>query len=153
MVSPYAVTHEGEEIFSLPPEELWPELTDAARFERWWSWLSDLRLDPDEVATGTVMTFRIVTPLPYSMRCRVEFTNVVPAEQIETTVTGDLEGWANLEVWPHEKGSSVILSWELEPTQRPFRLLMRAARPVIMRTKDWAIDIALRSFRRNVEGG
>jgi hypothetical protein len=33
------------------------------------------------------------------------------------------------------------------------RVLVRAARPVIVRTKDWAIDIALRSFRRNVERG
>lgn len=153
MRSPYVVSHEGAELFDLSPAELWAEITDLERFEAWWSWLSDLKLQPDEVATGTIMTFRIVSPLPYSMHCRVEFTNVVAEEQIETVVTGDLQGWANLEIWPHETGSSVVLSWELEPTQRPLRILVRAARPVIMRTKDWAIDIALRSFRRNVEHG
>ena len=151
MGSPYAITHEGTEVFALTPAELWAEVTDVDRFEEWWSWLSDLRLEPPEVATGTVLTFKIVTPLPYSMQCRVEFINVIEAEQAETLVTGDLRGWANLEIWPHEGGSSIVLSWELEPTQRGFRFLVRAARPLITRTKDWAIDIALRSFRRNVE--
>ena len=151
MGSPYAIAHEGTEVFELTPEELWAEVTDVDRFEEWWSWLSDLRLEPPEVAMGTVMTFKIVTPLPYSMHCRVEFINVIDAEQVETVVTGDLRGWANLEIWPHEAGSSIVLSWELEPTHRGFRFLVRAARPLIMRTKDWAIDVALRSFRRNVE--
>ncbi len=151
MGSSYAITHEGTEVFNLTPAELWVEVTDVDRFEEWWSWLSDLRREPPEVATGTVMTFKILTPLPYAMHCRVEFVNVVEAEQVETLVTGDLRGWANLEIWPHEDGSSIVLSWELEPTNRGFRFLVRAARPLIMRTKDWAIDIALRSFRRNVE--
>lgn len=151
MGSPYAIAHEGTEVFALTPEELWAEVTDVDRFEEWWSWLSDLRLEPPEVVTGTVMTFKILTPLPYSMHCRVEFVNVIEAEQVETLVTGDLRGWANLEIWSHEAGSSIVLSWELEPTNRGFRFLVRAARPLIMRTKDWAIDVALRSFRRNVE--
>lgn len=153
MTSPYAVRHDGEELFTLTPAQLWPEITDLRRFESWWSWLKEARLQPDEVATGSVLTFSIVSPLPYRLRCRVEFVEVIDEEKIETLVSGDLKGWATLDIAPHEGGSSVWLRWELEPTQTPMRMLVRVARPLIMRTKDWAIDLALRSFRRNVERG
>jgi hypothetical protein len=91
--------------------------------------------------------------LPYKLRCKVEFTEVVPHERIETLVSGDLKGWASLEIEPSDGGSHLWLRWELEPTQGPMRMLLRVARPLIIRTKDWAIDLALRSFRRNVERG
>lgn len=153
MTSAYAIRHDGEEFFDLPPHELWPEITDIHRFERWWSWLRDAHLDPSEVTSGSVLTFAIVSPLPYRLRCTVEFVTVVPDEKIETLVSGDLKGWAHLDIEAHGDGSRVLLRWELEPTQMPMRVLVRAARPLIMRTKDWAIDIALRAFRRNVGGG
>jgi len=153
VTSPYAIRHDGEELFALTPEELWPEITDVHRFERWWSWLRDADLRPEEVATGAVLLFSIVSPLPHNLRCRVEFVEVLPGERIEALVSGDLKGWATLDIEPIEDGSSVWLRWELEPTQTPMRVLVRIARPLIMRTKDWAIDIALRSFRRNVERG
>lgn len=144
------MAHRGVERFSLPPNELWIELTDAHRFERWWSWLRDLRLEPDRVETGTTMTFSIVSPLPYQMHCVVDFVEVIDHQRIRTVVAGDLRGWADLEIEPRDGGSEIVLEWELEPTQTPMRLLVRAARPLIMRTKDWAIDIALNAFRRNV---
>lgn len=153
MTSPYSVRHDGDELFSLPPEVLWPQLTDLRRFEKWWSWLREAELEPDEVADGSVLTFSIVSPLPYKLRCRVEFTEVVVAEKIDASVSGDLKGWATLEIAPHEQGSRVWLRWELEPTQAPMRILVRVARPLIVRTKDWAVDIALRAFRRHVERG
>lgn len=153
VTSPYSVRHDGDELFSLTPEELWPQLTDLRRFEKWWSWLRDAELEPDDVATGSVLTFSIVSPLPYRLRCRVEFTDVIPAEKIDASVFGDLKGWATLEIEPHDDGARVRLRWELEPTQAPMRILVRAARPLIVRTKDWAVDIALGSFRRHVERG
>jgi hypothetical protein len=153
VTSPYAVRHDGQELFRLAPDDLWPEITDVHRFERWWSWLRDANLEPDEVLTGSVLDFAIVSPLPYKLRCTVEFTHVEVGEKIEASVTGDLKGWAELEIEPHEDGSMVFLSWELEPTQTPMRILVRAARPLIVRTKDWAVDIAVGSFRRNVERG
>jgi carbon monoxide dehydrogenase subunit G len=147
------VRHEGEELIKLDPVALWPELIDVHRFEKWWSWLRDAHLEPDEVVAGSVLTFAIVSPLPYKLHCRVEFVEVVPEESIQTIVSGDLKGWATLDIEPVEEGSAVLLRWELEPTQAPVRVLVRIARPLIVRTKDWAIDIALRSFRRNVERG
>lgn len=84
------------------------------------------------------------------MHCTVDFVEVIENERIRTLVSGDLRGWADLSIEAYESGSRIVLEWELEPTQMPMRLLVRAARPLIMRTKDWAIDLALSSFRRNV---
>ncbi len=151
MPSSYIVSHTGVEDFDLAPAQLWTEITDVRRFERWWSWLRDLDLRPDRVAAGSVLTFSIVSPLPYSMRCRVDFDTVIEPELIRATVSGDLAGWATLSIASHGGGSRITLDWELEPTQRPMRLLVRAARPLIVRTKDWAVDVALGAFRRNVE--
>ena len=147
------IRHDGDEYFDLPPGRLWPEITDLKRFEAWWSWLRDAQLEPDLVATGSLLTFSIVSPLPYRLRCAVTFTEVVAEERIHADVTGDLRGWATLEISGDDDGSLVHLEWELEPTQAPMRVLVRAARPLIVRTKDWAIDLALRSFRRNVQRG
>ena len=152
MPSPYAVAHRGVEVLALDPAELWDEIVDVRRFERWWSWLRDLTLEPDRVAEGSVLTFTIVTPLPYTMTCRVEFTRVEVGSSIEGLVTGDLDGWATLVIEPHERGSRVVLEFELEPKHGALRVLVRVARPLILRTKDWAIDVALGAFRRNVEG-
>ena len=153
MGSPYSLYHEGREVFELSPEQLWAEITDVERFERWWSWLHDVELDPDRVDAGSVLTFAIVSPLPYRLRCRVEMSAVVPGELIETDVSGDLKGWAKLVIRPHPAGSEITLSWELEATQRPVRVLVRVGRPIVMRAKDWAIDHALATFRRNIERG
>ena len=151
MASPYSVHHEGDEVFALPPDRLWAEITDVERFEGWWSWLHDVEVKPEPVATGSVITFRIVSPLPYGLRCRVDVTNVIPGELIETDVSGDLRGWASLRIRPDPRGSAITLTWELEPTQRPMRLLVRMGRPVVVVAKDWAIDHALAVFRRNIE--
>lgn len=153
MSSPFAVTHRGDEVFGLAPSELWAELEDVERFEEWWSWLRDLTLEPPRLATGSVLTFTIETPLPYRMRCRVEMIDVAAGERIVTRVSGDLQGTASLELHPvSEDATRIELEWELEPTQKPMRLLLRVARPLILKTKDWAVDLALSSFRRNVEG-
>lgn len=151
MSSPYVVHHEDDEFFSLPPAELWREITDFHRFEQWWSWLHDLDVEPAEITTGSKMTFAIVSPLPYRLSLEVVFDEVVPERSIRATVTGDLRGDASLEVAAHGSGSKLTLVWDLEPAHAPMRLLVRIARPLIMRTKDWAIAIALRGFRRNVE--
>lgn len=150
MPSPYSIGHRGEETFTLPPESLWAEITDARRFERWWSWLRNMRVEPDRIETGSTLSFSIVSPLPYQMHCVVDLEEVVEYRLIRSSVSGDLKGWANLAIEPHGTGSRIVLEWELEPTQMAMRLLVRAARPLILRTKDWAIDIALSSFRRNV---
>lgn len=151
VTSKYEIEHEGDEIFALSPSALWTEFEDVERFESWWSWLGDLKLEPRTLATGSVMTFAIETPLPYRMQCRVEMTDVVEAESITARVSGDLQGWATLQLYPEGAGTRVVLRWALEPTQLPLRLLVRAARPLIVRTKDWAVDHALSVFRRKVE--
>lgn len=148
--SPYVVHHEGVEYFSLGPAELWREMTDLHRFEQWWSWLRDLRLEPDEVATGSSLTFTVVSPLPHRVKFEVDFTEVVPEELIRATVAGDLRGVASVELEAHDGGSKLTLTFDLEPTFTPLRVLVRVARPFIVWTKNWAISMALKAFRDHV---
>jgi hypothetical protein len=149
--SPYVVHHEDDEFFSLPPDELWREITDWTRFEEWWSWLHDLRVEPGTIASGSKLTFAIVSPLPYRLDLEVNFLDVVPERSIRAAVDGDLRGDASLRLVPHAGGSKITLIWDLEPAHAPMRLLVRIARPLIVRTKDWAIGIALRTFRHHIE--
>lgn len=150
--SPYVVEHRGAEHFALAPADMWAEMTDVARFEEWWQWLRDLELLRGGIVTGGGMTFGVVSPLPYSLRMVIDFVEVVPEQKIVADVSGDLRGRARVELAPADDGGTDLdLSWALEPTQRPLRLLMRVARPFILWVKDWAIDIALRSFRNRVE--
>jgi len=150
VTSPYVVHHEGVELFTLPPDELWREITDWRRLEGWWSWLHGLTVEPDEIASASRLRFSIVSPLPYRLNLEVDFVEVVPQESIRATVSGDLLGDARLHLEEHASGSKLTLVWDLEPAHAPMRMLVRVARPLIMRTKDWAIAIALRTFRRNV---
>lgn len=150
--SPYVVKHHGTEHFALAPADMWAEMTDVARFEEWWQWLRDLQLVRGGIVTGGGMSFGVVSPLPYSLRVIVDFVEVVVEERIVAEVSGDLRGSARVELRPADDGGSDIdLSWELEPTHRPLRALVRIARPFIVWTKDWVIDIALRGFRTRVE--
>lgn len=150
MDSAYVVHHQGVEDFSLPPAELWREITDLKRFEQWWSWLRDLRVVPDEIATGTELSFSVVSPLPHRLRFVVTFTEVVEERLIRAAVAGDVRGTASVEIEAHDGGSRMTLAWDLEPTATPMRVLVRLARPLIVRTKDWAISVAVSSFRRHV---
>lgn len=129
-------------------------MTDVTRFEEWWQWLRDLKLIDGGIVTGGGMTFGVVSPLPYSLKIVVRFTEVAKGRSIDGDVSGDLLGHAHLELHPAtDGGTDLDLSWDLEPTQRPLRALVRIARPFIVWTKDWVIDIALRNFRDKVEGG
>ena len=127
-------------------------MTDLQRFEEWWSWLRDLEIVDGGIVPGGGIRFGIVSPLPYALRLVVEFEEVVPEERITARVSGDLKGSAGLELSPSEDGGSdLVLYWDLEPEQRPLRALVRIARPFILWTKDWVIDIALQNFRQRVE--
>lgn len=129
-------------------------MTDVTRFEEWWQWLRDLKLIDGGIVTGGGMTFGVVSPLPYSLKIVVHFTEVAKGRSIDGDVSGDLLGHAHLELHPAtDGGTDLDLSWDLAPTQRPLRALVRIARPFIVWTKDWVIDIALRNFRDKVEGG
>ncbi len=133
---------------------MWAEMTDVSRFEDWWQWLRDLKMSDGGIVTGGGMTFGVVSPLPYSLHIAVHFKEVVSGRSIEADVSGDLLGRAQLELRPAvDGGTDLDLSWDLEPAQRPLRLLVRVARPFIVWTKDWVIDIALRNFRDKVERG
>lgn len=153
MTSPYVIHHDGTERFALPAERMWHEMVDIERFESWWPWLRDLRVTDGGVVTGGRVHLGVVSPLPHRLHVQLEFVDVIEGRTIAVSATGDLTGTATLDLRAIDAGAcEVDLVLDLEPTQAPMRLLVRIARPVIVRAMDWAIDIALRNFRRRVEG-
>ncbi|HET7481363.1 MAG TPA: SRPBCC family protein [Actinomycetota bacterium] len=151
MPSPYVVDYRGTFEIPLPTEESWSLLQATERYEKWWPWMRDLRIDGDGLARDSTFSFRVVSPLPYRMRLRVSVTEV--AERGATaTIDGDLKGSGGIELDETGSGTSVTLRWRVEVVHPQMRVAARIARPVLRWGQTWAIQAALRGFLRDVRG-
>ena len=86
-------------------------------------------------------------PLPYQVRFTIDLDEVEAPVSARGTVSGDIEGWAQLVIGPHAEGSDVRLTSELAPTNGFLRLAGRLAGPVVRFGHDWGLDAAVRQFR------
>lgn len=137
--------------FALDPARLWKELEDVGRFEQWWSWLEEFRLEGDGLNSGSLLHGVVAPPLPYRMRIQVELVRCLPESEIDALVHGDLEGEAQLRLSPDGTGTVVEVAWVVEMMQRPMRLASRLAHPVLQWGHDRVVDITVDGFRRHVE--
>ena len=140
--------YRGSFVFPLTPEEMWATI-DFSSFEEWWPWMRDLEVRGG-LEPGADVSFTVVTPLPYRMSLRLLLEEVEETVMIAGRVTGDLEGPAHLEIAEHEEGCVLTLVWEVEMMQRPMRIAAAVARPILERAHDWAVDVAIRGFKRHV---
>ncbi len=78
MTSPYVIDYHGT--FDLPasPGDVWATVEDMDRYESWWGWLREFRIEGGGLVTGAVLHGVIVPPLPYRMRLRVELARMHP---------------------------------------------------------------------------
>ena len=148
--SPYVIDYRGSFRFSQSPDALWSSLEDAERFERWWGWLSEFRLDGGGLRVGSVLHGVVSPPLPYRMRVRVELEECERPFLIDAAVHGDLEGRAGLLVEPDGGGSRVSVSWTIEMMQRPMRAAARVAYPLLRWGHDRVVDATVRGFQRQL---
>jgi carbon monoxide dehydrogenase subunit G len=139
--------------FPVPPRELWDALEEVDRFEGWWPWLQEFRLEGDSLEVGAVLHGVVAPPLPYRMRIEVELTRCEPPCRIDALVHGDLEGTARLEARPKGPGSNVEVRWEVEMMQRPMRLASRMGHPVLQWGHDRVVEVTVGSFRRRLTAG
>jgi len=145
------ITYQGEYAFGCPPEQLWRAMEEADRFESWWSWLSEFRLDGGALVPGAVLRGVVAPPLPYRMRVLVELTECEPCRRILADVRGDLEGEASLELRRAGVGSSVGVAWTVEMMQRPMRLASRFGHPLLQWGHDMVVATTVAGFRRRLE--
>jgi carbon monoxide dehydrogenase subunit G len=139
--------------FDLTPSELWDALDRVDKYERWWPWLEEFRLEGGSLAAGSVLHAVVAPPLPYRMRIRVELTRWEPCVAIDAVVHGDIEGEAQMRVHPSNAGSRVEVDWSLEMMQRPMRLASRFAHPLFQWGHDRVVEITVAGFRRRLEPG
>ena len=89
--SPYVIEYRGAFSFPCTPDEVWSAMQRFDRFECWWGWLREFRVEGPGLEGGSVFHGVVVPPLPYrlgvleeaSLRhvagCRVRVTDLVPA--------------------------------------------------------------------------
>lgn len=147
MTSVHDFSYEGTFRFDATPDELWESLQRVDLFESWWPWMRDVRVEGVALAPGSVLSFRIVPPVPYRMTIEVEVTESEPDVRVTGRVSGDLRGWGHLEFEPDGDGSVVVTTWEVEIHNAAIRTVIRLARPVLLWAQQWAVESSLRGFR------
>ena len=98
--------------FEVGREALWLVLARTDEFPRWWTWLRRFEAG-DGLVDGSVARCVVRPPLPYVLRFDVAVERVVPAALVETTVSGDIEGPARLELSGDGDRAEARLVWEI----------------------------------------
>jgi uncharacterized protein YndB with AHSA1/START domain len=139
--------------FSLtaPPEQVWQAIGQIDRFQQWWEWLSELRLDGPGLQQGTVLTGVISPPLPYRMHVCLVFERCVPPLLIDSTVHGDLEGVARLRLERELDGTRASVAWTFEMMQPAMRVAALVASPVLRWGHDRVVEATVAEFHRHLE--
>ncbi|HEY5026195.1 MAG TPA: hypothetical protein VII76_14565 [Acidimicrobiales bacterium] len=144
------IDYRGSFDFDVAPEVMWHSIEHAERFEGWWSWLAEFRLDGPGLVDGAVLHGVVSPPVPYAMRIRVVLDRCIAPSSIDATVHGDLEGDAHLVLEPTPRGTRAEVSWTVEMTQRAMRLAARVAHPVMRWGHDRVVEATVLSYRRHL---
>jgi uncharacterized protein YndB with AHSA1/START domain len=147
------IVYRREFSFPVTPAELWEAIEGTERFEAWWPWLREFRLEGGGLSAGSVLHGMVVPPLPYRMRVDVEIARCERPHEIDAAVHGDLEGTATLRLREGGDGSRAAVAWRIEMMQRPMRLASRFALPVLRLGHDAVVEMTVAGFRRHLRRG
>jgi len=120
------------------------------RFESWWNWLREFRVEGPGLRAGSVLHGVVVPPLPYRLRARIALLACERPRRIEAAVHGDLEGRAELVLEPEREGTRASILSSIEVMQRPMRIAARLAPPALRWGHDRVVDATVASFRRHL---
>jgi carbon monoxide dehydrogenase subunit G len=149
---PTVIDYRRSFLFEATPEGLWQALSEPHRFEGWWGWLGELRVEGAGLVDGAVLSGLVSPPVPYRMRVDVHLDRCQPPRRIDATVEGDLRGTAWLELRPHEAGTKAEVAWRIEMMQRAMRVAARVASPLLHWGHDRVVDMTVAGFRRHLSG-
>ncbi len=136
--------------FDVSPEVVWSSIEHCERFEMWWAWLREFRLEGPGLEARAVLHGVVSPPVPYTMRISIVLDRCTPPSRIDATVHGDLEGKARLLLEPSGEGTLAEVSWTVEMTQRAMRLAARVAHPLMRWGHDRVVESTVNGFRRNL---
>ncbi len=146
--SPYVFDYRGRFTLAAPPPVVWGSIERGDRFESWWAWLREFRIEGGRLEDGAVLHGVVSPPVPYQMRIRVVLEQCTASSRIDATVHGDLEGNATLLLEPDGDGTEATVAWTIEMMQRPMRLAARVAHPVLRWGHDRVVDATVDGYRR-----
>jgi uncharacterized protein YndB with AHSA1/START domain len=149
MVKP-EIAYRREFAFDVSPAQLWDAVEHTERFEAWWPWLREFRIDGGGLVSGAVLHGMVVPPLPYRMRVDVTLLRCRRPEEIDAEVHGDLEGTATLRLRPAGHGTRSEVAWRIEMMQRPMRIASQIALPLLRLGHDAVVEMTVASFRRHL---
>ena len=145
--SPYVIEYRGAFSFPCPPDEVWSAMQRFERFECWWGWLREFRVEGPGLEGGSVFHGVVVPPLPYRLGVRIALLECVRPRRIEAAIHGDLEGAARLVLEPEREGTRASVSSSIEVMQRPLRVAARVAPRVLRWGHDRVVEATVTSFR------
>lgn len=133
-------------VFALGPDVLWDRIVSVDEYTRWWPWLR--HFDPvGGFGEGARWACEVAPPLPYVVRFTVHLDRVDRGVQVQATVSGDIEGRAQLTVSGNgNDGSHARLRSRLNPSDPLLRRAARLARPVVGWGHDRVLDQGRRQF-------
>jgi hypothetical protein len=148
-VPPSVIAYQRGFAFDLAPDLLWDRMEEIDQFERWWPWLTDLRIEGNGLSAGSVLHGVVTPPLPYRMRLDVELVECDRPTAIDATISGDLTGQARLRLRP--RGDWAEVAWEVEMRQPAMRIASRLGRPVLQWGHDRVVEVTVAGFRRRIQ--
>jgi hypothetical protein len=147
-VGHFDIRYETSVDFPAPAAFVWDSLKRVDLFESWWQWIDDVRLDGEALTEGSTISFVIDPPIPYKMAIACLVTAATEGEHLEGRITGDLDGTAFFTLSEDGDGSRVRVGWDVEITSPGIRPVIRVAKPLLEWAQGWAVQVALRGFRR-----
>ena len=152
MSDPYVFDYRGTFELPLARPDTWTTLEQTQHYESWWPWMRHLEVDGVPLEPGTAFSFLVVAPIPFTMRLRVHVDEAQSPEAISATIAGDLEGTATMRF--EEQGPTrtvAYISWSVEVSRPALRPIARATRPLLLWGQTWAVNVALKEFRRHLD--
>jgi len=128
------------------PERFWDTISRTDDYRSWWPWLREF--DADGIHQGAKWRAEIQSPLPYALRVQLELDEVVECERLAADVSGDIEGWATLDLAATEGGSAIDIEWDMRPRSRAMQMAAVLARPLLRWSHEWVLARGLDQFRQ-----
>jgi hypothetical protein len=131
--------------FNASRRDLWTALTRVDQYQAWWPWLRGF--DGRAFADGEQWQCLVKPQLPYTLEFVIALDSVTDARHAHAQLTGDIRGWAELNLADDGSGSQIRLQSDLTARSGPARWVDSLMPPLARRGHDWVLDNGIRQFR------